>query len=330
MLANQVSDFPGAGILITSPVQDLICKLNIIERCGNGIVLQPTGPVGAVSIENNHLRNIGSASASPELGSFVHGISVRRAESANIVGNTLRHIGVEAARGIESVAAIAHLAVRRSRVTGNDIAEVGPPGALPGAEVGGIILHGPYAQNEINGNHVARDLVPAGVDGAAWSAVLTSEPTITRPIIHVADFAAVHLTVARMLVLDGTHAFAEEATLDFADPAAPVPRRSTVAMRGNVLQARGAVPAVALECGADIQFGDNRCDFTGRVEAVTLESGAAVVSANIVRGGADKSLLVKAPVERVSAIGNATTKDIVVNQTSIEATPWGSFNVRLS
>ena len=329
MLANQVSDFPDAGILIRSPVQDLICKLNIIERCGNGILLLPTGPVGAVSIENNHLRNIGSARPSPELGSFVHGIGVRRAESANIVGNTLRRIGVEAARGIESVAAIVAFAVRRNCVTGNDIAEVGPPGALPGAEVGGVILHGPYAQNEINGNHVARDVVSAAVDAAAWSAVLTSEPSSTRPIVHVADFAAVHLTAARMLVLDGTHAFAEEATLDFANPVAPVPRRSTVAMRGNVLQARGAVPAVTLECGADIQFGDNRCDFTGRVEAVTLESGAAVVSSNIVRGGADTSLLVKTPVEHITAIGNATTGNIVVNQTALGATPWAPFNVRV-
>jgi hypothetical protein len=90
------------------------------------------------------------------------------------------------------------------------------------------------------------------------------------------------------------------------------------------------VPAVALECGADIQFGDNRCDFTGRVEAVTLESAAAVVSSNIVRGGGGTSLLVKAPVERVTAMGNATTGNIVVNQTALESTPWAPFNVRLS
>ena len=328
VLANQVSDYPDAGILITSPVQDLICKLNIIERCGNGIVMLPTGPVGSVSIENNHLRNIGSARAAPELGPVIHGISVRRAQSANVAGNTLRRIGVEAARGIESVAAIAHFAVRASRVSGNDIAEVGPPGALPGATLGGILLNGPYTQNEISGNHVARDAAAAAADAASWLAVLANEPNPTRPIIHVADFAAVHLSATRMLVLDGTHAFAEEATLDFTDAAAPVPRRSTLAVRGNVLQARGVAPAVALESGADIQFGDNRCEYVGKVAAVKLDSSAAVVSANVVRGGSP-SLELSAPLERATVIANATSGGIVVNQHPLAGTPWELFNARI-
>ena len=328
VLANQVSDYPDAGILITSPVQDLICKLNIIERCGNGIVLLPTGPVGSVSIENNHLRNIGSARAAPELGPVIHGISVRRAQSANIAGNTLRRIGVEAVRGIESVAAIAHFAVRASRVSGNDIAEVGPPGGLPGATLGGILLHGPYTQNEISGNHVARDAVAAAADAASWLAVSANEPNPTRPIIHVADFAAVHLSATRVLVLDGTHAFAEEATLDFTDAAAPVPRRSTVAVRGNVLQARGVAPAVALESGADIQFGDNRCEYVGKGAAVKLNCGAAVISANVVRGGAP-SLELSAPLERATVIANATSGGIVVNQHPLAGTAWEPFNARI-
>ena len=328
VLANQVSDYPDAGILITSPVQDLICKLNIIERCGNGIVLLPTGPVGSVSIENNHLRNIGSARAAPELGPVIHGISVRRAQSANITGNTLRRIGVEAVRGIESVAAIAHFAVRASRVSGNDIAEVGPPGGLPGATLGGILLNGPYTQNEISGNHVARDAVAAAADAASWFAVLANEPNPTRPIIHVADFAAVHLSVTRMLVLDGTHAFAEEAMLDFTGAAAPVPRRSMVAVRGNVLHARGVTPAVALEAGADIQFGDNRCEYVGKVAAVKLDCSAAVISTNVVRGGTP-SLELSAPLERATVMANATSGGIVVNQHPLAGTAWEPFNVRI-
>ena len=116
-----------------------------------------------------------------------------------------------------------------------------------------------------------------------------------------------------MLVLDGTHAFAEEATLDFTDAAAPVPRRSTVAVRGNVLQARGVAPAIALESGADIQFGDNRCEYVGKVAAVKLDSSAAVVSANVVRGGSP-SLELSAPIERATVIANATSGGIVVNQ----------------
>ena len=327
VLANQVSDYPGAGILVTSPVRDLICKLNIIDRCGAGIVLAPTGPVGAVSIENNHLRDIGARGATP--GASIHGIVVRRAETANVVGNTLRRIGVDATRGVASVAGIAHFAVRHSRLSGNDIVEVGPAGPLPGAEVGGILLHGPYTHNEIHGNHVARDAVAAGADESTWRAVAVTEASPARPIVHVADFATVHLTTARMLVLDGTHAFAVEAALDFANPAAPVPRGSSIAMRGNVMQSRGAVSAVALNAGADIQFGDNRCELTGKAAAVTLDSGAAVVSTNVVRS-LDVSVRLTAAANRVSVIGNATTGDILVGQsTSLGTTPWASFNARI-
>jgi hypothetical protein len=132
-----------------------------------------------------------------------------------------------------------------------------------------------------------------------------------------------------MLVLDNLHAFAVEATLDFANPAAPVPRGSSIAMRGNVLQSRGSGPAVALVSGADIQFGDNRCELTGKAAAVTLESAAAVISSNVVRSG-DVSLRLTAPADRVSVIGNATTGDIIVGQsTSLGTTHWASLNARI-
>ena len=46
MLANQISGFTGAAIAIQSPVRDLIVKLNLIERCGNGIVLEDEAELG--------------------------------------------------------------------------------------------------------------------------------------------------------------------------------------------------------------------------------------------------------------------------------------------
>ena len=42
-------------------MRELIVKLNIIERCGNGIVSTDDANAGSLSIENNHLRNIDSA-----------------------------------------------------------------------------------------------------------------------------------------------------------------------------------------------------------------------------------------------------------------------------
>ncbi len=329
VLANQVSDYPGAGILVNSPVRDLICKLNIIDRCGQGIVVQPTGPVGQVSIENNHLNDIGSARTEPDFGAVIAGISVRNAQAAHIAGNTLRRIGVEAARGVALVAGVAHFAVRVGRVLGNDIEQVGPAGVLPGATLGGVVLTGPYSSNEVSQNRIARDAVSAGPDDSQWFGVLIHEPGPARPIVHLADFSAVQLSTARMLVLDGTHAFAEDLATDFSDAAAPVPRRSSVAFRNNVLQSRGAAPAASVQSGSDIQFADNRCEYIGRGDAVTLSSASAVVSANVVRGGA-RSLVISASAERATVMGNATTQDVLVGQsTPLASTPWAPFNVRI-
>ena len=329
LLANQISGFPDAGILIRAPVQELICKLNIIENCGNGI-LNLSGPgAGVVTIENNHLRDIGTARARPTLGPFVYGISVQRAQLANVVGNTLRRIGLEAVPGIESVAGIANLAVRNSRITGNTILEIGPTTALASAQLAGVLIIGPYTQNEVSGNHVERDAISAAPDGAMWSAVRLEQPTPAQPIIHVANFSAVHLAAGRMLVINGTHAFAVELALDFSEANIVVPRLASTTMRGNTFRARGAAPAVTVQSGAVIQFVDNRCELVGGAEsAVVLNSAVAVVSSNVVSGG-ETSIRLSAPTEGVTIIGNVTSSRIVAGSNNLTGTPWERLNVEL-
>ena len=239
----------------------------------------------------------------------------------------MRRIGVDAVRGIAHIAGIAHFAVQRSRVHGNDITEVGPATPLPGAVMGGILLYGPYSQNEISGNHVDRDATPAAADAAQWSAVVADEPSQIRPIVNVGNFTSVFVTMARTLVLNGTHAFAEEATLDFGT-AAPLPRRSSASLRDNVLRSRGVSPVVSITTGTDIQFGDNRCEFVGFKDAVQLTSGATIVSSNLVRGG-ETSLRISATIDRVTVMGNATTAGISVNNGSLAGTAWEKLNVRI-
>jgi hypothetical protein len=330
VLANQISGFTDAGVLIDAPVRDLICKLNIIERCGNGIVMTNGSPAGQVSIENNHLRDIGSERANSALGPTIDGIRVTRAASANIAGNTLRAIGTQAVRGVDRVAGIAQLAVRGIRVTGNDITEVGPASAVPIPVVGGVVVLAPYEASEIAGNHISRDATSAAEDTMAWSAVFVDEPSPARPTLHVGDFTVVHLATARHLVLTGTHAFTTEATLDFSVAAAPVARRSAVSMRGNTVRARGSRPAVAIEATANVQFSDNRCELTGRsAAAVQISAPAAVVSANVVLGGED-AIRLAVDIKHVTVLGNATRGRIIVGQNStLAGTPWEALNVRI-
>ncbi len=326
MLANQIVGFPDAGILINAPVADLIVKLNIIERCGNGIVMIDTASAASVSIENNRLRDIGAASTDPKLGSNIIGIGVTRTQTATVAGNTLRRIGVAAPRGTAVVAGVAHFAVRRSRIIGNDIVQVGPRTELRGTVEAGILLRAPYSQNELSGNHVERDADPAQADETAWSAISADEPDVKQPIIHTGAFTAVRLSDRRTLVFHGTHPFIDEATLNLDAAGATVPRGSSTGIRGNVLIARGTAPAVAVASGADIQFGDNRCELIGRGDAVLLRSTAAIVSSNIVRGGETS---ISATADRVTIAGNATTGTIAVNQQSLADTAWEHLNVRI-
>jgi Family of unknown function (DUF6519)/Right handed beta helix region len=328
LLANQISGFPDAGILVNAPALDLIIKLNIIEKCGNGIVMLDAATAASLSIENNHLRDIGTARAQPPLGSFVIGIGVTRTEAATIVGNTLRRIGLQAARGIALVAGVVHFAVRSSRTLSNEIVEVGPVTELPGATQAGILLQAPYLQNEICDNHVERDSKPAQADAALWSAVTADEPDEKRPIIRAGIFTAVRLTESRTLAVNGVRAFIDEATVDLNDAGAATPRGSSAAVRGNVLAARGSAPAVSVIARGDIRFGDNRCELIGRNTAVLLRSSAAIVSSNLLRGGAS-SLAVSTAIERVTVLGNATSGAITVDQRSLAGTPWEPLNVRI-
>jgi hypothetical protein len=327
LLANQVGGFPDAGILINASVQDLICKLNIIDKCGNGIVTVAGVVLSSVSIENNHLRDIGAPHAPPQNDPSIYGISVRRAQSATVVGNQLQRIGIDASPGIQRIAGIVHFAVRSSRVSNNDVAEVGP--AAPStAIISGIEMHGPHEDHVIAGNQVARDPAGAIPDTANWFALLVEEPAPPIPIVHVGNFTAVHLAAGRTLVLDGTHVFATEAVLDAGTLDEPVLRLSSVIVQGNVLRARGGRPAVSMITGLDIKFSDNRCTLNGGETAVLLNCRVAVVSANIVRGLGRLSIEVPGTDVQFTVFGNATSGEIFVRGQPLPA-PWSPLNVRI-
>lgn len=76
VLANQVSGFADAGVRVSAPVRELICKLNIIEGCGAGILMDDEASGQSVSIENNHVRDIGGTG--PAAGTTAVGIGVAR------------------------------------------------------------------------------------------------------------------------------------------------------------------------------------------------------------------------------------------------------------
>jgi len=319
ILANQVTGFSYVGILIGGPVRDLIVKLNIVDNCGHGILSADDANAGSISIENNHLRNIGSAG-----GAQVIGIGVVRADTATIAGNTIRALGVQALQSALS-AAIFTFGVLHARVSGNEITEVAPPGDFVGV-VAGIMLRAPYVQFEVSSNHVQRDASPSTQSSnGTWHALIAGEADTRNVVSRVGSFTTVRVDSTRMLVLGAGRAYVStfaEAAVTGAAAELP-PARGSV--QGNVLAARGAASAVLLVAAGECLFNGNRIEARGDIRiAVVLATTAAIVNANRVDGGAISIQVAGAKLAAV--LGNITTSEIVVPG-GLQP-PWDGLNLR--
>jgi hypothetical protein len=313
ILANQVSGFATAGIAIGSPVRELIVKLNIIESCGNGIISIDEANAGSVSIENNQLRNIG-----PGVGSaMVVGIGVTRAEAATIAGNTIRTLGVDAVQSALR-AAILTFGVLRPCVSGNELAEVAPPGDFLGLAAG-IMLRAPVTQFHVSNNQVRRDAAPSPqASNSAWFALTAMETDPQNPLSRTGSLTTIRVDTTRVLVLGGRPYLFD--TAGFAPPEAT---RGSVL--GNVLNARGTAPAVELSAAGECLFNDNRVESGFNSRGVTLATTVAIISTNRVRSG-DTSIEVTGATA-AAVVGNITTGQIVVPG-GLQA-PWAALNLRV-
>jgi hypothetical protein len=323
ILSNQISGFPGAAIAIQSPARDLIVKHNIIERCGNGIVSEDEAKSASVSIENNHISDIGAGDG--QTGSVV-GIGVLRADVATVAGNTIRRIGQQA--GHASLrAGIAAASIQRLRASGNDITGVAPAADYLGLAAG-VMLRAPFAQAEITFNQVDRDENASSQSSkSSWFAVLVDQPLGERLVSRFGTYAAVQIDAARTLVFGARRPFVVTAATATDPAGAVIVRGSDASVLGNVLGARGSAPAVELMVSGDCLFNDNRCELrgVGTKVAVELTGGATIVNANRVRGG-EVSVLIHGNIKNATVLGNITTGSIELGG----ALPpkWVELNVR--
>lgn len=315
ILANQIHGFGTAGIKVIAGAQDLIIKLNAIDACGAGIMLGGATDAAAVSIENNHIRNIEPVTES-ENGTVV-GIEVIRADSATIAGNLVRAIGLTAVKSALR-AGVVTFGVNRPRVGGNEIVEVAPAKGFVGTSAG-IMLRAPQTQIEVNHNSVQRDLT-AGVDNSDgnWFALTTAEVNPKVPFGQAGDKIAIRLGDGRILALGADYAFVR------ASLAANDTEGARAGIIGNMLSARGPAPAVLIVAGQECLFNDNRVESGSRSVAVSLESAVAIISTNRVRGGESSIRLTGA--RAVTVIGNITTSNIIIPG-GIANTPWAPLNV---
>jgi putative cofactor-binding repeat protein len=303
ILSNQISGFTGAAIAIQSPSQELLIKLNIIERCGNGIISEDEVKTASLSIENNHISDIGD-SENRQDGVFVAGIGVLRADAATVSGNTIRRVGQQVPRAA-LFAGIAAASVQRLRVSGNDISDVAPTGNYVGLATG-VMLRLPYAQAEVTFNHVSRDVQPSSKDGQAlWYALLVGQQQSGSLGQRIGSYTAITIDDARTLVFGARRPYLVSMATG-KDVAG-----ASLSVLGNVLAARGRSPAVDVEASGDCLFNDNRCELRANIDgsAVRIASGTFIVNANRVRGG-KVSIELVGDSKYMAVLGNITTGGI--------------------
>ncbi len=322
LLSNQISGFTGAAIAVQAPVRALIVKQNIIERCGTGIVLQDDAKSEGVSIENNHLSDIGGSNG--EAAGVVLGIGVARANSATIADNVIRRVGVTTERAALS-AGVLTVGVNRLSVRGNDIGDIAPPGDFVGMAAG-IMVRAPNAEVSVTLNHVDRDTLPSSqLTRSQWFALVMNEGIDKRLSSRAGMMSVVPIEKGRTLVFGMRRPFLMTAATETEVTGAAVTRGASASIVGNVLAARGMTPAVEIELSGDCLFNDNRCELrvNRAAAAVSISAGATIVSANRIKGG-EVSLQLRGDVKRMTVLGNITTAGISPGPNA----PFDALNVR--
>jgi hypothetical protein len=326
ILANQVTGFSLAAIVIGSPTRDLIVKLNIIDGCGNGIISADDANAGSVSIENNHLRNITGITVGGDAGGTeAVGIGVLRAEAATIAGNTIRALGVQIQRSTLT-AAILTFGVLHSRVSDNEVTEVATSDFL--GVIAGIMLRAPFLQFEIASNLIRRDPVPVAQPGRGeWFAVLAADLDQQSPVVRTGRLSTVRLDATRVLVVGAGRLYVASLAGAAATDVAEQARGSIL---GNVLNARGTSPAVRVMAAGECLFNDNRVELRGsgdRLAGVSVSTSVAIVNANRVRGGDPSIQLIGGASSKTAAVlGNITTGAIEIPGGLTP--PWDALNLR--
>jgi hypothetical protein len=306
ILANQIAGYGVAGIAVRTQVRSLIIKLNIIEDCGNGIVMLDDAEGGAVAIENNQLRDLGPSGNVNDPAPVI-GIGLSRVQGATVTGNTLRRVGA-AAGNAPLRAGLMAVATTRLRVLGNEIIELAPASDFGGLAIG-VYVAGPFLQLDVQQNQIERDPLPVEGPGRSnWVALFAAAASVAGTGTatdsgvlgpqRFGRYAVVPFEGDAMLIFNGSKAFVATAAAGGA----------SAAVLGNVFAARSSAPLVALRAERECLFSNNRCEHRaeGNVAAIGLQTGVAIISANRVRNTTDVAIRVEF-AKTVTAIGNVTT-----------------------
>ncbi|MGN9809522.1 DUF6519 domain-containing protein [Micromonospora sp. BQ11] len=365
VLANKVSGFGGAGIVVVAPLRSAIVKQNVVQGCAGGILVQSTaGAVGGhVAVDNNQVLDLHPVQEGGRVAAARTTTGRRRTAAAGADEETV----VLGPATADAPSAHAAAAGRATGLFGRAGATIGIAvvGAADGAVVGNTVdglaadeadagrsrhLYGILAATNrevrISGNTVDRVGSPNAAVGNAYgiicggwqdtalvaeNIVLSGAPApVARPgWTALAMVNGVSQRAGGVRAMDST-----AGRLSFAGSFAYLQdeMHGHAELTGNTLHGGADDVAVTVQTPGDVLMSGNRCAQPAGVEQVVvrLAGATATVQGNRVQGGHPSMTITVSrdstgEAGAAAVVGNITTGGIQVNGSPLQA-PWAPLN----
>lgn len=369
LVGNRIVGVPGDGITLRAPLESAAIRENWITGvAGNGIVMVGEANARVLTVAANHIID---ASTVNDRNTAVSAIRVVRADQVDVSNNVISGFG-ELAVVSPSVTGIQVVSCGSIRIDGNDVQRVGPPGGFVGFAAG-IAATSPFDRLDVVDNSVRRIVSPgSAVPNARWIALSVAVPRFVvdsfDTLVFEAAFAPGEAEAAAETGPTGVFTPSEPGRPAFgtgpifasafleinsaeinADlgrfvivtdrEIIELPRgRQIVAARGNLLEARGNLPAADVTAGGVCVFSDNRCLSSPAPNTappiVDIDTIGTIVSANFLErpasSEASPALDINVGTGPVTILGNIVTGSTLLNGAPLPAgSPWIPINVEV-
>jgi hypothetical protein len=321
VVGNRVVGMSGVGVLIDGNVGAVLVNQNICENLGVGGIVMTAASRGIyVVVENNQILNVSPIAVAAALPVF--GIRLIAVEHAHVAGNTIHKLGMGPAA--TNVTGIQAAGCSSSRLTGNELIEVGRPAQI--APSAGIEVTQPFNQLMVQQNVVRRSQSPPA----------TPETSIWRAL-HIAARGGA-AAGGPFLVRLPSGVIVSISGLGLA---AIVESSQITSVVGNLLEAFGSANTVDVEIGGPCIFDNNQCFLDnpglagagGAPPAVVFISADSIIAGNNrVRGLAGAlampsvAMALNIPANAITVVGNVCSGPISINNAALTP-PWAPLNV---
>jgi hypothetical protein len=315
---NRVAAIGGVGVAVLMPVTTLDVAHNQVERAVHGIVMGGKSQAERVDVSHNKVRDVGSRETDKADGAT--GIQVVGAGSATIGCNTVHGVGTARESG-PGAAGIRVLACPEVRVVGNSVDRVGFP-EVPRGDAG-IAVIGLVGRVQVSGNTVRRQPV-ADESRGDWVGVLIGFQRTETGAMRAGDYTIVDA--------QGADEQPDE-VLVMARHAAYVATRqiATVTVDGNLADGDVSnLAAVQVAVAGHVVASSNQCrkrldDETAA--GLSVEARSASINANHCLGGLPTAITLTVPPERLAALGNVVSSEVILVMGNPLDDPWQPLNV---